>query len=414
MKNENSTSTGNAATGRVSRRSLLGASAAATAGLAGCLGLGGGESETVKIGALFPTSGAYATSGEGMKDALELAVTRNDSSAGGRDVELLVRDSGTSPDTAVPEANAMIQEENIDILMGGFSSSVCLALQDVAAREEILYFAGGGSTLQANADNCNRFSFFANPSGWQFSGAGLVAAEQGIMDSLYFVQADYAGGEGVYDGVTSVLESKTDVDVRGRALAALGNQDYSSQISKAKDSGADMIWAATVGSDTVKFVKQAMSAGLEASIIIGATGNGTAKAFSDETLDNLYGGSHFYWTGDGAEAFVSDYREEYGSPPDWWDSSTFDAAMEALNAVDRAGGSTAPDDIIPDLEGREFSWSRPTTQWRACDHRSIQPYYLLEGQPASERDDESEYWRIAGNASGERIMRSCDATGCSL
>lgn len=349
-----------------------------------------------------------------MKDALELAVSRNDSSTGGRDIELIVRDSGTSPDTAVPEATAMIQEENIELLVGGFSSSVCLALQDVAKREQILYFAGGGSTLKANAENCNRFSFFANPSGWQFSGAGVAAAEQGIMNSLFFVQADYAGGEGVYDGVTSVLGSETDVDLRGRALADLGNKDYSSQISKARESGADTIWAATVGADTVRFVKQAMSAGLEASILIGATGNATAKAFSDETLGKLYGGSHFYWTADGADEFATDYQDENGSPPDWWASTTFDGAMEALGAVDRAGGSTAPDDIISDLEGREFSWSRPTTKWRACDHRAIQPYYLLKGQPSSERDNENAYWSIAGSTEGKRIMRSCNETGCSL
>ncbi|WP_276258905.1 ABC transporter substrate-binding protein [Haloglomus litoreum] len=437
---------------RVNRRWFLGSTAAAaTIGLAGCTNTddggdgggdggggggdggsdggdggggdggsdggdgGGGSSDPLVIGGLFPTSGPYASAGQGMRAAFELAVnTRFDSSVAGREVETIVRDTATAPETAVNEATSLINEENIDMMVGGFSSSVCLALQDIAGREGVPYFAGGGATLQANGKNCNRESYFAYASGWQYSGAGVTAYEQGILDSLFFIQADYAGGEGVYRGVTSVMESETDAQMMGRALAPLGADDYSSQISKARDSGADAVWAATVGADSIKLVKQAVSAGLteDMEILVGSVGNSVGAALSDEELGAIHGGASFYWTAEGSGEFSDEFSSETGGPPEWWSSATFDATMEALTAVENTEGSTSIEDLNSALDGREFSWTRPGTAWRACDHRAIQPYYLLKGNPSG--SDSGEYWSIIGETGGEQIMRSCEKTGCSL
>jgi branched-chain amino acid transport system substrate-binding protein len=438
---------------RVNRRWVLGSAAtAATIGLAGCTntddgGDGGGDGgdgsdgsdggddggsdggddggsdggddggtpEPLVIGGLFPTSGPYASAGQGMRAAFELGVeTRFGGSVAGREIETIVRDTATAPETAVNEATSLINEENIDLMVGGFSSSVCLALQDIAGREGVPYFSGGGSTLQVNGENCNRHSYFSFASGWQFSGAAVTAYEQDILDSLFFIQADYAGGEGVYRGVTSVMESETNAEMMGRALAPLGADDYSSQISKARDSGADAVWAATVGADSIKLVKQAVSAGLtdDMEIIVGVVGNSVGAALSDEELGAIHGGASFYWTAEGAGEFSQEYQSQAESPPEWWASATFDSTMEALTAVENTDGSTDIGDLESFLNGREFSWSRPGTQWRGCDHRAIQPYYLLEGNPSG--SDSGEYWSIIGETGGEQIMRSCQNTGCSL
>ncbi|TSD09145.1 hypothetical protein DP107_16980 [Haloglomus irregulare] len=380
----------------------------------GSSGGDGGSSDPLLIGGLFPTSGPYASAGQGMRQAFELAVGRFEDGVGGREIETIVRDTATAPDTAVNEATSLINEEGIDLIVGGFSSSVCLVLQDLAGREEIPYFAGGGSTLKANGESCNAHSYYAYASGWQFSGAGVTAYERDILDSLFFIQADYAGGEGVYEGVTSVMESETDADMMGRVLAPLGADDYSTQISKARDSGADAVWAATVGADSIKLVKQAVSAGLtdEMEILVGVVGNSVGEALSDEELGSIYGGANFYWTAEGSGDFSDEFRNDVGNPPEWWAASAFDATMEALTAVDENDGSVANADIRPYIEEREFSWSRPDTSWRSCDHRAVQPYYLLEGNPSG--SDSGEYWSIIDDTGGEAIMRSCENTGCGL
>jgi branched-chain amino acid transport system substrate-binding protein len=351
-----------------------------------------------------------------MQQALDLAVQRFEGNVAGREIETVVRDTATSPDKAVPAANSLVKEDGVDILTGGFSSSVCLAIQEVAGREQVPYFSGGGSTLQANGKNCNKYSFFSMASGWQFSGAGVAAYEQDLLDSLYFVQADYAGGEGVYNGVTSVMQSETDAEMAGRALAPLGNDDYSSQISKARESGADAVWAALVGADTITFLKQAESAGLtdEMTVLVGVTGNSVAAALSDETLSKIYGGAPFYWTVDGADEFSSNFADAQDAPPEWWSAVSFEGAMEALTAIKNADGSSAAEDVLASVGGRSFSWARKGTKWRECDNRAVQPYYLMQGVPSAERDNENARWKVVGKTGGEEIMRSCDATGCSL
>jgi branched-chain amino acid transport system substrate-binding protein len=199
-------------------------------------------------------------------------------------------------------------------------------------------------------------------------------------------------------------------------LAPLGNDDYSSQISKARESGADAVWPAMVGADTITFLKQAESAGLtdEMTVLVGVTGNSVAAALSDETLSKIYGGAPFYWTVDGADEFSTNFIDDQGTPPEWWSAVSFEGAMEALTAIENSDGSSSSDDVIAEVGGRSFSWTRSGMEWRDCDNRAVQPYHLMKGVPSSERDKENAPWEVVGETSGERIMRSCDATGCSL
>lgn len=398
----------------ISRRTYLSGATAGvvSAGIAGCIGGGGDDDDPIQVGYVVPTSGPYALAGQNYQESLELAEERFDKEIGGRQIETTVRDSGTATDVAVPAANELVRE-GVDVLIGGLSSSVVLALEDIAAREEIPFFGIGGTSIEATGENCNRFSFVKLASGYQYSGAPLLMYEQGRAESFYFIVADYGGGWGPYNGITAMLEKHTDAELLGNSVAPLGNDDYSSQISDARQSGADAVWGATFGSDSVTLGTQAADAGLteEMTLGYGISGNGVAEGIGHDQLRGTFAGTSFYYTIDEAQEFTEDYQNKFGRPPRWTAADAFDCCMEYFSAVERAG-TTDADPIIDELEGNEFNWTRGTEKWRECDHRAIQPYFLLRAK--DEMESQHDYFEVLGSKGGEEIMRACEDTGCEL
>lgn len=404
----------------VSRRQFLGTSSAigVAAGLSGCSGLigGGGGGEGLTVGVISPTSGSYSNTGQPIINSAELAAGRFDREVAGQEVELVVRDSGTEPDTAVPAVEEMISTDGIDLLVGAFSSSVILALQDVVARNEIAYFPVGGTAPQVTGESCNRYTFASVASAVQLGAGAVIADQLDLIDSIFVIVSDYAGAETRFEKKLSIIQEQSDLDYEGVTYAPLGGDDFSPYISEARDSGADCVYVTSGGADKINYIKQAISAGLheEMEILTGTTSLDLADALTDEELSNIIGGdSNFYWNTDNAQEFSQDYMDEYDGAPDYYAGDAFDATMEALTAADETG-TTDADELIEFLEGRSFSWTRENTQWRACDHRRIQDIFLLGSKPAADREHEEDYYTVEGSIGGEAIMESCDETGCEL
>src|SRR5699024_1261140 len=76
-----------------------------------------------------------------------------------------------------------------------------------------------------------------------------------------FIAADYAFGHSLRDNTTAVVESLGGTVVGG-VNAPLSTNDFSSQLLKAKASGADIIGLANSGKDVVNAVNQASEFGI--------------------------------------------------------------------------------------------------------------------------------------------------------
>lgn len=143
-------------TTNVNRRTFIkasGASVAATA-LAGCTGGSDGGSDVFRVGAIYPLSGPVAETGQFIRDFLRhaeqvvnephddlapLVMSGGEglSNHGNLPVELVFADHRGAPDQGRAEAERLIQEENVDMLVGGYHSSVTKTMSAVAEREGI-------------------------------------------------------------------------------------------------------------------------------------------------------------------------------------------------------------------------------------------------------------------------------------
>lgn len=104
---------------------------AITATLAGCvLGCGAAAAaDGVKIGAFLSVTGPASFLGEPEKKTLERYVERlnKDGGIGGRKVELVVYDDAGAPDKAATLAKRLIQNDGVDMIIGGTSTATSMA-----------------------------------------------------------------------------------------------------------------------------------------------------------------------------------------------------------------------------------------------------------------------------------------------
>jgi len=145
-------------------RAILGLFAAA-------LSFGVAAQEPVKLGLIVPLSGPWARQGEVMRVGAEMAIDHINAaggieSLGGRQVELVVFDTGDSVERAKNAAQRMVAEEpDLVGITGSYLSSFTLAVSEVTERAELPMLTLSYSDLITGRDF--RYIFQTSPTGVQ-------------------------------------------------------------------------------------------------------------------------------------------------------------------------------------------------------------------------------------------------------
>lgn len=127
--------------------------------------------EPVKLGLIVPLSGPWARQGEVMRVGAEMAIDHINAAGGiaalgGRQVELVVFDTGDSVERANNAAQRMVAEEpDLVGLTGSYLSSFTLAVSEVTERAELPMLTLSYSDLITGRDF--RYIFQTSPTGVQ-------------------------------------------------------------------------------------------------------------------------------------------------------------------------------------------------------------------------------------------------------
>lgn len=411
------------------RRKYLKYAAGGTAlSMAGCLGGGGGGGgKKVTIGATVPTSGPYGNIGQNQKKAIQLAVNHanEEGDAGEREVEVIFKDTKTDPARATQVARELIRQEDADFLAGNFSSSVALAIGEIAMREGVIYTCVGGSNA-ITGSQCRANVFNAGNSAVMQAESGLGYVLRNVQaGGVYEISADYSWGQSIQNWDENHLVPNVDgAEYLGNTFTEFGASDYSQAITEARNSGADIINFNLFASSHVQSARQANEFGLFEDTICSwpATGIIEAGQIGAQILskDNFYAGAPWYWQHDssGAEAFSQSFSEKYGTKPLGFSASMYSGVRTTLKAIAAAGGTEAPA-VRGEMEGRQLFpqlWG-VGEKFRACDHRATIASFTVQGRPPSQvNPDEQNFYEIVNVPQNpvETQMRTCEQTGCTF
>jgi branched-chain amino acid transport system substrate-binding protein len=120
----------------MNRRDMLAAGlvAALVSGLGSAASADGAP---VKIGLILPMTGPFASTGRQIEAAARLYMQVNGANAGGRTIELIIRDDTDSPDVTKRVAQELIVKDKVGLLAGFGLTPLALAVAPLATQAKV-------------------------------------------------------------------------------------------------------------------------------------------------------------------------------------------------------------------------------------------------------------------------------------
>lgn len=407
-------------TGSVSRRDVIKASGAGgvvgLTGLSGCLGvLSGGGGGTVTLGTAFPYTGAYSEEATTQKQGVDLAVKEINENGGldGQEIEVVDRDTELNGDTSARRIQDLINNEDIDLLVANLSGGISLQTNTQAKEAGIPYMAGCQTIpdfhTQEDLYDCSYTPYALN---YQTQYANAQFIYENLGETMFGLYADYAWGEDSWTHQKSAFQELGGT-IDGEVAAPLGASDFSSQLSSAENSDADILFIQNLGADQATSLNQAREFGLHENkeIFIGLTTVTVARRAGLDKWDNIYAGIQYNANADNpaTNEFAQKMSDEFGNPGDSYSAVCYTATKEFERAVNNAG-SLDPEDITSAInENPSFQHTKTEESWRDCDNQSIQDWYIVQGKPQSEQEDEWDIFSFEDTQGGEELLPACDS-----
>jgi len=375
---------------------LIGAGSVALAGTAACGGSVGGDTGgegsgdpsgeagggPIKVGLVIPQAGIYTPLGVDMQNAWELWLEQNDGMLGGYTVETVIADEGEGPDTGVPAIQGVLQNDQVDVLVGIVNSATALGAADaVTEAQKVLVISNAGAaaiTGEASSPYIWRSSF-VNAQVVVPMAEYLAGNDIG---PVYVMSADYAAGQEVVAGFISAFEAAGGT-VAGQVLTPfMTTQDFQPFLSGIQSSGAAATFVFYAGGEAVSFVQQYAEFGLKDTIPLYGSGFLTEGGVLNGQQDAALGvqTSLHYSTeidNEANAAFVEAYQAAYDALPTCYAVQTWDAA-NVLNRALAEAADLSGDAISEALGGLGEIEDSPRGPWSFNGQTPEQNFYLRE------------------------------------
>jgi len=303
--------------------------------------------EPVRIGGLFSTTGGLAAVGLAEREGALLAqkVINARGGIGGRPLELVVEDDGSSPDSAVAKANALLHTHKVRAIVGpsGIAQTVAIGGITQARKVPLFSFSGLGPAVERER-TC---VFHLTPSQELNARAVLSYARDNGLKRIGVLH-DSGYGQVVWSSMKTLDRQYgvTFVQVEKFEIAAT---DVTTQAAKLKAATPDAIVVISTSPAPFRNVRQ-LKIGAPIISVHGTATYETVKGMG-EAADNIIH-PEFIVAEDplpGQKEFVEAYRKEYGKLPKHFAAVGWDAVMVLANGLKAAGADAAGDKLCSAL-----------------------------------------------------------------
>lgn len=369
---------------------------------------GGGA--TIKIGHIDGFSGVYAAASQSQQLGIELAVSEAMKKNSRIKYEILKGDDASKPAVGGTEARRLYSQEKVDVLMGCLSSGVGLEVSNVASQLNGFFMAIGTHDTNITGPKAHRVTFRQTCSNAMLANAvGPALLKHG--KKWYFLTADYAFGNDAQARFEKILLAHGG-SVVANDKHALGLTDFSSFMTKARNSDADVLVFCNYGPDTQNAMKAAIQLGVQKKMKFGGIlcGNDVAVGLP---VDDIVGSTWGYvWGPDaGGKTTKSIYQalKTKNKIVDW---RMYLGLMAAQNTIERlnAIGTTDTSKLVAAFEDYHYDAGKSQgAYYRKCDHQAIQQAYAGTIVEKSKRSAEGEYFAITNSVGGDFAAESCAA-----
>lgn len=235
--------------------------------------------DTYKIGVVLPMTGGSARMGELQYEGFKLFAEYYNSEGGiksldGMQIELVLADSTGDPSTGASEAERLINNENVDALVGPYNSSVGATMQPIAEKYGVPF-----SVTNCTADNVmqseGKLKYTFRPNHSNSSNVTTIVdcleflAEKDPsvdLSSFALVYENTDWGNSCMDTYAAALEA-AGYEMKICESFESGSADFSTIVNKLKNANVGFIMPAMYVSDAVLFMNQYTEYGLTTPLI---------------------------------------------------------------------------------------------------------------------------------------------------
>jgi len=373
--------------------------------------------EPFKIGLILPYTGIFASISEDETRGFEIALDEFGREVAGRKIELYKGDSELKPPIALQQANKLISQDGVDIIVGGSSSSEAFALRGALLPRKMPFVIIQAAANELTRELCDPLLVRTSFNAYAFESAfgPWLAANAG--KKAFTIAPDYSAGHQIIESFAAGFK-EAGGEIVGQAWTRFREtRDFGPFLGQAKESGADFIYVFFGGAESIQFITQHASFGLKDSLPVYGNqwvyGGNILKAQGDAAVDGKF--ITLYMTDiDTPEnkAFVAEYEKRHGVLPTMDSVFGYDAAKAVLLGLQKRLGPEGQPRILDPALGRAIG---------SVSYKSPRGAYRID--PATQNVvNEDLYVGVVEKKDGELVHRMLDkikgaadpGTGCKL
>ncbi|MCI7271467.1 MAG: ABC transporter substrate-binding protein, partial [Anaerobutyricum hallii] len=317
------------------------------------------DADKYYIGGIGPTTGATAIYGTAVKNGAQIAVDEINAAGGinGKQIEYRFEDDQNDAEKSVNAYNTL-KDWGMQMLVGTTTTAPCIAVAGKTASDNMFQITPSASAPDVlSSGNGNIFQVcFTDPN-------------QGIASAQYIAENKLAKKIGIiYDSsdvYSSGIEEKFEAEAKDKGLqivskaafTADSKTDFGTQLQKAKDAGADLLFLPIYYQEASIILKQADTMGYKPKFfgVDGMDGILTVENFDTKLAEGVILLTPFAADAKdkAVQNFVKTYKEKYKDTPNQFAADSYDAvyALKAAIEESKATPDMSASDMCDALKG---------------------------------------------------------------
>ena len=307
------------------------------------------SAEAIKIGISGPLTGGAAVYGQAVKNAIELAVEEVNAQ-GGVQFEANIQDDAHDPEKAVT-AYGQLKDWGMQVSLGTVTSAPGAAVAQLYADDHIFALTPSASSMDVIYNSTTK-SYYGT-----FYHMCFTDPNQGIASADYLSTHTNLGTKvaviwknddnystGVHEKFVAEAKEKNLEIVSDETFDTSSASDFTVQLQKAKDAGADILFLPIYYEPASLILTQADAMGYKPTVfgIDGMDGILSLEGFDTKLAEGVYLLTPFSAdaTDEKTVNFVTKFKEKYGDVPNQFAADAYDC-IYALAQACTEGNVTA-------------------------------------------------------------------------
>jgi len=336
------------------------------------------QSDTVKIGLILPMTGQQASTGRQIDAAVKLWQAQNGTKAGGKTVQVIIKDDAAVPDTSRRLAQELVVNDKVTVLAGFGVTPAAMATAPIATQSKtpMVVMAAGTSAITEASPFIVRTSFTLPQATVPIA---EWATKNGIKTAVSLV-ADFGPGFDAEKFFADRMQLNGG-QVLEKLRTPLRSPDFAPVLQKVRDVKPDALFVFLPSGQGAQFMKQFGERGLDkAGIRLIATGDVTDDDQLNDMGDVALGviNSHHYSAAHPSAAnkkFVDAFQAANKFRPNFMAVGGYDGMRviyNALNATKGQGGEA----LLNAMKGQIFESPRGQVLIDAQTRDIVQDIYI--------------------------------------